>query len=219
MKTRLYCYAGFSLPFATMLAGALLFQTSTFASQLDPLDPYQYTAGQFPMTAQNFGLPPQYSGQESMGMRQARFAEGIGDSQKATAISNGSVVIVTTTITTPQVQLSPAAVAAGPGTFAALDNMPYNARASLSIYRVREELSSQQIDRQMERAAQFAGDQTGERRATAEVESTRAKLDADFTAAQSATPENWSQVRATLAADYRAYTSAVANAQSSGVAR
>lgn len=242
-----------ALPLAATLAAALSLTSTLSANPLDPMDPYDYTAGQFPSMIQNLGLPPQYTGQESIGMRQTRFASGVGNAQQATVISNGAVVLLTMNIapqgptgmpvytnpvtgaqlaiaTHPQPQ-SPimvgirtslgtvatyrgaAAAADGPGTVVAVNNTPYSMHDTLAIYQMRETASSREIDTVQARAVQFAGDQPRLNQALTDIQTTRAKLDTDFAEAQTATPDSWNQIRATLASDYQSYADAVARAE------
>lgn len=237
-----------ALTLAAALAGALSLASTASANPLDPADPYDYTAGQFPALQQNLGLPPQYCGQESIGMRQARFAGGQGTTTTVSAVNNGAVAMVTTTtvptnsaIANPEVgtmvasnanpsspvmlaiRSSLTTIGNTKGATAEADssdiagsfnNAPYDSHQMLAVYQLRVNQTSARIDQLGARAAQFAGDsQTRYNTALQDVQASRAKLDQDFAAAQNATPDNWPQVRSSLATDYQAYSDAVARAE------
>jgi len=90
-------YSTTALSIAASLVSAFALTASVRASALDPADPYQYTAGQYPTLPQSYGLPPQYSGQESMGMRQARIAAGNVQQDRLYVTNGGSQVTVVET--------------------------------------------------------------------------------------------------------------------------
>jgi hypothetical protein len=220
--------------------------TSTVsASPLDPLDPYQPTSGQYPAMQQNYGLPPQFTGQESIGMRQARFTSG--QTSHVYALSEGPLVVVSKEnyvaqtnevrrdVAADEVALSPVmlaihqslrAVATTRGASAVADakdispsfaDASYDTHSMLAVYQQRVQASSNAIESLQARSAQFAGDtQTNFNSANQDVSTARAKLDEDFAAARSATPGNWDQVRSSLAVDYKRYSDAVAKAESIG---
>jgi len=240
-------YSSTALTLAS-LASAFALTASARASQLDPADPYNYTAGQYPTAQQNYGLPPQYTGQESMGMRQARMASGNVDQERVMVMSSGSQVTVETIPTTnaqgaavssdvamDEHNLSPIqraihqslrTIAQNNGAAAAADSndiaptlttAPYETHQMLAVYQARVRASSNAIESTQARSAQFAGDtQANFNSAMQDVSSSRAQLDQDFAAAQTATPDNWSQVRSSLAVDYKRYSDAVAKAEAIG---
>ena len=234
-----------ALTIATTLAGALSLATVVSASPLDPLDPYQPTAGQYPAMQQSYGLPPQYSGSESIGMRQARFAAG--QTSSVYELSSGFEVSVTTEPTTTESQavrtdvaldeqgMSPVmrsihqslkAIAATKGATAAVDSTDisptfadagYDTHTMLGVYQQRVQASSNSIESLQARSAQFAGDtQANFSSANQDVTTARAQLDQDFAAARTATPSNWDQVRSSLAVDYKRYSDAVTKAEQIG---
>lgn len=57
-------------------AASLLLASATLASPLDPADPWMPPGGQYPSLMQNWGAAPQFQNTESLGMWQARFANG-----------------------------------------------------------------------------------------------------------------------------------------------
>ena len=96
-------YSTPALSIAASLVSAFALTASVHASALDPADPYQYTAGQYPTLPQSYGLPSQYSGQESMGMRQERFASGNLQQDRLYVTNGGSQISVVQT-TSPNLQ-------------------------------------------------------------------------------------------------------------------
>lgn len=177
-----------ALTIATSLAGALALATTVSASPLDPADPYQPTAGQYPALQQSYGLPPQYTGQESMGMRQQRFASGQNTNVivESGASTQGGVVVETTPgarsyavnqdIAIDERGMSPVmraihqslrAIAVTKGASAVADSSdisptfadaPYDSHSMLAVYQQRVTTSSNSIESLQARAAQFSGD-------------------------------------------------------------
>jgi hypothetical protein len=241
-------YSTTALTIATSLASAFALTASVRASALDPADPYQYTAGQYPTAQQSYGLPPQYSGQESMGMRQQRMASGNVQQERIYETSSGSQVSLTTQSTNnlqnaavannvamDEQNLSPVmrairqslrTIASVRGAAAVTDandispvlaDAPYETHDMLAVYQQRITASSRSIESLQARSAQFAGDtQANFNSSMQDVSTARAQLDQDFAAAQTATPENWNQVRSSLGVDYKRYSDAVTRAEQIG---
>ena len=98
-----------------------------------------------------------------------------------------------------------------------LTNAPYESHDMLAVYQQRVNASSRSIESVQARSAQFAGDtQTNFNSSMQDVSTARAQLDQDFAAAKTATPGNWSQVRSSLAVDYKRYSDAVTKAEQIG---
>jgi hypothetical protein len=241
-------YSATALTIATSLVSAFALTSSLHASALDPADPYQYTAGQYPTAPQSYGLPPQYTGQESMGMRQERIASGNVQQERIYETSTGAQVSITTQgtnnlqnaavandVAIDEQHLSPvmraihqslrtiastrgaAAVTDSNDISPALTGAPYETHAMLAVYQQRITASSRSIESLQARSAQFAGDtQTSFNSSLQDVAAARSQLDQDFAAAQTATPDNWSQVRSSLAVDYKRYSDAVTKAEQIG---
>jgi hypothetical protein len=94
MKTQFHRLLAPALPLAAALVGAFVLVSPSFADQ-----PYGYTPGQYTIPLEMLGLPPQVMGQESIGMRQARFAAGQSAGATVTVINSGSVTTITSTVT------------------------------------------------------------------------------------------------------------------------